>query len=398
MSPGSEREIAIARLLSHAAVHSPFYRDQDWAKRFRNEKNLNFSELPLTPQSIVKSDTIAFYSIYVPPSEGPVIDKSTSGSTGAPVTIKKTRIHFSINADENVRLRKGWGFGRQTGFIQTRSPPKEGAPGEVRRSEENPNSWTIYSREPRSTIELLCRTRCSHIDLFPSQAVSILELKPPLDFLRLISTVGEVVPPELTRLIAGLPHCSHYDVYGSVETGIIAGKCSECGNYHIADRHLVVEILDDNNKPVAPGNMGRVVVTPLCNLAMPLLRYELGDFAEIGTDTGCPRSRYSITRIVGREKNLFRLPDGSRIVPMIDADDVISLGVREYKLLQKSPFEIDFIYVPSSPEVALTEADVQPLITQNFSALIKATPVQVKAIPRSASGKLLMHESLLPAV
>jgi phenylacetate-CoA ligase len=397
MNLGSERQVAVARLLSHAAVHSPHYRDQDWAKRFRCGGNLNFSELPLTPQSIVKLDTAAFYSSYVPSSEGPVIDKPTSGSTGAPATIKKTKLHFSINADENARLRQGWGFDRQTGFIQTVSPPKEGLPGEVKRNRKNANSWTIYSREPKPAIELLCLTRCSHIDLFPSQAVSILELKPPLDFLRLISTVGEVVPPELKKLIADLPDCAHYDLYGSVETGIIAGKCSECGNYHVANRHLVVEILDDNNKPVTPGNMGRVVVTPLYNLAMPLLRYELGDFAEIGADTGCPRSRYSITRIVGREKNLFRLPDGSRIVPMVDADDVVALGVREYKLLQKTLLEIDFIYVPSSPEVALSDADIQPLITQNFSPLIKATPVRVTAIPRSASGKFLMHESLVPA-
>jgi phenylacetate-CoA ligase len=232
--------------------------------------------------------------------------------------------------------------------------------------------------------------------LYPSQAVSILELKPSLDFLRLISTVGEVVPPELTKLIAGLPDCAHYDSYGSVETGIIAGKCSQCGNYHIADRHLIVEILDEDDRPVAPGGMGRVVVTPLYNLAMPLLRFELGDFAEIALDTGCSRSRYSLTRIVGREKNLFRLPDGSRVVPMLAAYDVIALGVREYKLLQRSPLEIDFIYVPRSPEVVLTETDVQPLITRNFSPLIKASPVRVTAIPRSTSGKFLMHESLVP--
>jgi len=395
MSPGREREIAVARLLSHAAMHSSYYRDQDWAKRFRNGNKLKFSELPFTLQAAVKSNTSAFYSSYVPPSEGPVIDKFTSGSTGMAAKIKKTKVHFSINADENARLRQGWGFDRQTGFIRALSSPKEGLQGKVRRTEESANSWTIYFREPRPTIELLCRTRCSHISLFPSQAVSILELRPPLDFLRLISTVGEVVPPELTRLIAGLPDCAHYDSYGSVETGIIAGKCNDCGNYHVADRHLIVEILDENNKQVMPGSMGRVVVTPLYNLAMPLLRYELGDFAEMGADTGCRKSGYSFTRIVGREKNLFRLPDGSRIVPMVDADDVVALGVREYKLLQRSRLEIDFIYVPLSPEVVLSDADIQPLITQNFSPLIKATPVRVTAIPRSASGKFLMHESLL---
>lgn len=344
----------------------------------------------------MKSNPSDFYSSHVPPSEGPVTDKYTSGSTGAPVMIKKTRAHFSVNADENMRLRQGWGFDRQTGFVDAVHSWKAGLPVEATRQGRSANNWIIYGRQPRPIIELLCRTRCSHIKLFPSQAISILELKPPLDFLRLISTVGEVVPPQLPRLMADLPDCSHHDLYGSVETGVIAGKCSECGSYHVADRHLVIELLGDDDRPVAAGSLGRVVVTPLYNLAMPLLRYELGDFAVPGADTGCPRSRYSLTGIVGRDRNLFRLPDGSRIVPMVDADDVLNLGVREFKLLQKTLFEIDFIYVPASPEVILTEADIQPLITQNFSPLIKATPVRVTEIPRTAAGKFLMHECLVP--
>jgi phenylacetate-CoA ligase len=127
-----------------------------------------------------------------------------------------------------------------------------------------------------------------------------------------------------------------------------------------------------------------------------LLRYDLGDFAELDAHTSCWRSPYSLRRIVGREKNLFRLPDGARVVPMVDADDVINLGIREYKLLQRTLFEIDLVYVPASPEVVVTEADIQPMISLNFSPMIKARPVRVTEIPRSPSGKFLMHESLVP--
>jgi hypothetical protein len=59
-------------------------------------------------------------------------------------------------------------------------------------------------------------------------------------------------------------------------------------------------------------------------------------------------------------------------------------------------FEIDFIHVPSSPEIVLAEADVQPPIALNISPLINAKPVQVTETPKSASGKYLMHESLVP--
>jgi phenylacetate-coenzyme A ligase PaaK-like adenylate-forming protein len=132
------------------------------------------------------------------------------------------------------------------------------------------------------------------------------------------------VPPELPELLAHFPNYSHYDTYGSIESGIIAGKCPQCGNYHIADRHLIVELLGEDDGPAQPGAIGRVVVTPLYNLAMPLLHYELGDFAILAADTGCQKSRYGFTRIVGRERNLFRLPDRSRIVPRLHAKDVMA--------------------------------------------------------------------------
>lgn len=397
-NPAREREAAVERILGHAAMHSPYYQDQDWARRLRNGDRLVFSDLPLTPLSAVKHETSAFYAGYVPPSEGPVLDKYTSGSIGEPAKIKKTKRHFSINAKEVTRLRQGWGFEHQTGHVVTHTPSPKHPPGEIRCRDEKTNSWTIYSKEPRPTIELLCRTRCSYVTLYPSQAVSILELAPQLDFLRLISTVGEVVSPELKALLTHLPDCLHYDFYGSIETGMIAGTCRECGNYHFANRHLIVEILDDDNKPAEPGTMGRVVVTPLYNLAMPLVRYEIGDFAVVAAETECSKSRHALTRILGRDRNLFRLPNGSRIVPSINADDAITLNVRQFKLLQRSLYEIDFLYVPSSPDQIVNEADIQLLIDLNFSPLIKARPVRVTEIPASASGKQLMHESLVPAV
>jgi phenylacetate-CoA ligase len=232
-------------VLSHAALHSPYYRDQPWAERIRNGADLDLSDIPLTPKSIVKSQTSAFHSDFVPPSEGPVIDKYTSGSTGEPIKLRKTARHFSVNAQENARLLRGWGTGEQMGYLRTTSPSAENPLGTVRRNAASRNNWTLYSRQPEAAIDLLLRTRCSHISLYPSQAVSMFELGAPLQFLRLISTNGEVVPQELVRLLAAYPRCLHYDVYGSNETGIIAAKCRQCGNYRLADRHVVVEILDE---------------------------------------------------------------------------------------------------------------------------------------------------------
>ena len=43
-----------------------------------------------------------------------------------------------------------------------------------------------------------------------------------------------------------------------------------------------VEILRDDGLLAACGESGRVIATPLYNYAMPLVRYEMGDVAEVG--------------------------------------------------------------------------------------------------------------------
>jgi phenylacetate-CoA ligase len=73
---------------------------------------------------------------------------------------------------------------------------------------------------------------------------------------------------------------------------------------------VLVEILDAQGRPCRPGEIGRVVATPLHNVAMPLLRYELDDYAEVGQACACGRGLPVIRRILGRRQNMLRLPDG----------------------------------------------------------------------------------------
>ena len=56
----------------------------------------------------------------------------------------------------------------------------------------------------------------------------------------------------------------------------------------------------------------RVVISTLHNFAMPLLRYDIGDFAEVGDDCPCGRRLPVLKRILGRQRNLLCLPSGQR--------------------------------------------------------------------------------------
>ena len=81
-------------------------------------------------------------------------------------------------------------------------------------------------------------------------------------------------------------------MYSSQEVGYIALQCPENESYHIQAENVLVEILDDDGLPCEPGEVGRVVVTALHNLATPLLRYDIGDYAEVGSPCSCGRRVY----------------------------------------------------------------------------------------------------------
>ena len=54
-------------------------------------------------------------------------------------------------------------------------------------------------------------------------------------------------------------------------------ECSECKGGHLQPELIIVELLDEMNKPVVAGQPGEVTITTLGVEGMPLLRYKTGD-------------------------------------------------------------------------------------------------------------------------
>ena len=73
------------------------------------------------------------------------------------------------------------------------------------------------------------------------------------------------------------------DMYSSQEVGYLALQCPDHEHYHVQAENVLVEVLDDDLRPCTPGQVGRIVVTALHNFAVPLLRYDIGDYAEVGS-------------------------------------------------------------------------------------------------------------------
>ena len=76
--------------------------------------------------------------------------------------------------------------------------------------------------------------------------------------------------------------------YGCREFMSVGMECDRHVGYHLNTDNLLVEAVDDEGRPVRPGEEGRIVVTDYHNAATPFIRYEIGDIGVMAPpDTRC---------------------------------------------------------------------------------------------------------------
>ena len=92
-----------------------------------------------------------------------------------------------------------------------------------------------------------------------------------------------------------------FQVYGTADVGAIAYE-TVARDGLVVDEGVLVEIVrPGTGDPVAPGEIGEVVVTPLANADYPLLRYGTGDLsAALAGTSACGRTNMRIKGWLGR--------------------------------------------------------------------------------------------------
>lgn len=89
------------------------------------------------------------------------------------------------------------------------------------------------------------------------------------------------------------------EFYGTADVGIVAYNCEEKSGMHICE-DVIVEIVDINTgKQLPPGEIGRVVVTPL-DTTVPLIRFAPGDLSSWDDQQcSCGRTSFKLNPITG---------------------------------------------------------------------------------------------------
>lgn len=176
----------------------------------------------------------------------------------------------------------------------------------------------------------------------------------------------------------------------------MAVQCPDSALYHIQSESVIVEVLDDNDRPCGPGEIGRVVVTSLFNFATPLIRYDIGDFAEVGSACACGRTLPTLARIMGRRRNVLIAPDGKHYWPTLDSFDFFRIAQsHEHQFRQLAPDVLEICLAVDNPRTPAEEDEMRKIVAAALPGPFDIRFRYVSQFPRGPGGK---HEEFVSFV
>lgn len=122
-----------------------------------------------------------------------------------------------------------------------------------------------------------------------------------------------------------------FSTYASTEMSAAFTECEAGKGGHHHPELVIVEFLDEDNKPVAEGEPGEVTITTLGVEGMPLLRFKTGDLcSHYSEPCSCGRKTIRLGPIVGRRKQMIKYK-GTTLYPPALYDILNNIeGVKNY--------------------------------------------------------------------
>ena len=309
-----------------------------------------FRALPTLDRETVQRFGPDLRSGACPRSHGEILTLHTSGSTGRPTEVKATGLSCLFLMAHTLRdhlWQRREFSGSMVSMQSISNPSGEGRfPGWARGIATGPVRVVDIARPVGELLDLLIEEDPDYLQIHPNTLGALLDRSRRLGVvprrLRQVRCFGEVLEPTIRQRCREWWGATVSNSYASEECGPIALQCPESEDLHIQAESTIVEVLDDRGAPCGPGEVGQVHVTPLHNFAMPMIRYGLGDYAEVGGPCPCGRGLPTLRRVVGRVRHLVRLPDGDRIHPEFDEEALRAIAdIRQYQLTQVEPERID---------------------------------------------------------
>jgi phenylacetate-CoA ligase len=398
----------VERLLLHSHDHVPYYRDllQRYGvvagRRVRLER---FPELPFLDKTTLRQNWPRLRSDDIARRRTRL--NQSGGSTGEPVRLIQdsdyqdwntaAKLFFEGRAGHRLgaRVLQLWGSERDIMGIRRSWRSRL---GQQIRNEEVLNAFRMSPETMREYLERIDSFRPSLVLAYAESIFRLarfaeqegIVIDPP----GMVFTSATTLYPTMRETIERVFGAPVYDRYGSREVGVVA--CEQPGSQGLvisAPTHHV-EIVRPDGSPASAGETGELIITPLRNFAMPLLRYRVGDLgawpsAAASGGPAWPR----LAQVTGRVTDTFFTPDGTQVFGEYFTHLFYErVWVEMFQVVQE---EIDLLHVrirtgPNAPSGSRLSAEIESLTEQVRLTMGSACRVRVElvdAIEQTPNGK-----------
>ena len=366
-------------LLSHAYRRVPYYRRLFDGAGIRPEDVRSHADLAAIPPTS-RSDVQ-----FLPPEEvcaqGYDVNRlrkvTTSGSTGNPLTIRRTMNEERLLLAFRARAAAGCGLGFGSRRVQI-----DHLDSDPRSHERLTHAHERIGILPRLLVDwrtpktdLLRAIEAFRPDIINGPPSILSWLADELTDedrrrirAKLVLAGSEMMTSPMRRSIRSGFGVPVGDIYGSHEAVFIAMNLPGRSGYRVCEEATLVEVLRDG-VPAGPGESGELYVTALHSYAMPFVRYRLGDSVVVGPYDG---PYLSLQSIEGRTADRFILPDGRKVhgYTLGEAIESSPLEVRRFQITQERRDRFNVRLVLRRPMVTEVER-LRSELQQRLSAEVQ---------------------------
>ena len=395
------QEQRLTKLVRHAERTSPWYRKIITQLQLNTQGTITLDDLqrcPVTRKLDIRDHTDEFISSDF--AKENLVRAKTGGSTGVSLNLffdhhcQKLRNGAQLYADSF----SGWTPGSRIAAIWGNPPIAKTFKQKLRAfllermiyldtMDLNPQSMGQFVQRWKAFKPDMIFGHAHSIYLFAKYLAeqNIKDLRP-----RGIVATSMMLLDHERQLIEQVFDCPVSNRYGCEEVGLIAVECEQHQGMHINSPHIILECLDDNDQPVAPGEPGKLVITDLNNFGMPLIRYRVEDVGVLSQrQCSCGRTTPLLERLEGRVADFLKKPDGGNVagVSLVERTLTKVPGIEQMQLVQEDLYELIINrvkgseYTPESDQLLIRE------FREVFDERIALSIRDVNTIPQEKSGK-----------
>jgi phenylacetate-CoA ligase len=242
-------------------------------------------------------------------------------------------------------------------------------------------------------LQTIAEVEATAILCTPTYALRLLDvaleqrLEAALESVRLVLCTGEPgasLPAVRSRIEEGFG-AACMDHAGLSEVGPFGAPCPHGHGIHVDEDEFVCEILDPGLQPVARGERGELVITPLQRTGFPVLRYRTGDVVVNG-DERCPAGhggRWLPGGIVGRTDDMVVIR-GMNVYPSAIEEAVRGVdGSGEFRITFYSERSgMDEIKLEVELDEGPAARQLQEVMRQQLGLRVRVVPVAPGLLPR----------------